>query len=413
MKFKSVKGMNDILPAEAPLWQFVERSARDHFSVYGYSELRTPILEPTALFQRGVGETTDIVGKEMYTFEDKGGDLLTMRPEGTASIVRAVIEHNLINHTSPDLKIYYMGPMYRRERPQKGRYRQFHQIGVENFGSFSPEADADVIHMVATFLNKLGVTNWTLLLNSLGTLEERKVYQNQLKNFLSPHEDKFCDDCRVRLVKNTLRVLDCKNPTCIELTKNHPSILDVLGQESRDHFQKVQHILSALNVSYQINPKMVRGLDYYQKTVFEFVSSELGAQSTIAAGGRYEGLVEDLGGPALPGVGFAMGVERLLLLMPPHKFKEEKFYVATMGDQAREVGLALIQKLRQAGRQTEWDYEGRSLKSQLKRADRFGATCVLILGDEELSKSQIQVKNFLLGTQTTIPLDQLDQYLGL
>lgn len=408
MKYKSISGMHDILPADSAKWQFVERTAREHFALYGYAEIRTPILEETGLFQRSVGELTDIVQKEMYTFEDKDGDSLTLRPEGTASIVRSAIEHNLINQTSPDLKVYYLGPMYRRERPQKGRFRQFYQIGAESFGSKAPYADAEIIELLASYLKKVGLNEWTLQINSLGEGRERKAYQEKLKAFLLGNESAFCDNCKERIGKNPLRVLDCKNPKCRELSKNHPDILDFLQGESRDHFETVKKTLDELNVPYQVNPKMVRGLDYYQRTVFEFVSDKLGAQGTVAAGGRYDSLVCDLGGPDIPGTGFALGVERLLLLLPElAKPAVKKIFIACLGREARTEGEKIAADLRQTGIAAEIEADEKSLKSQLRRADKLVCTHVIILGDEELKSQKAQVKDLAAGTQQEVLLTAL------
>lgn len=409
MKYKSIKGMNDILPAESAKWQFLEQTAREHFALYGYSELRMPVLEETSLFQRSVGELTDIVQKEMYTFEDKGGDSLTLRPEGTASVVRSAIEHNLINQSSPDLKVYYMGPMYRRERPQKGRFRQFYQIGVESFGSSSPEADAEVIEMLAGYLKKVGLSSFALQLNSLGEGHERESYQKKLQNFLNKDKTRFCDDCKKRISRNPLRVLDCKNPICQELSQNHPDILDSLEKESLNHFESVKKILDRWKVSYQVNPKMVRGIDYYQRTVFEFISDKLGSKDAIAAGGRYDSLVKDLGGPDIPGTGFAIGMERLLMLLPDvqKKTNEKKVYIAHLGAEAKERAFEIATQLRNSGVTCELDFEDKSLKSQMRRADKLGSTHLVILGEEEMKKGFVQVKDFKTKEQTEIAIDEV------
>lgn len=401
--------MNDILPAESAKWQFLEQTAREHFALYGYLELRMPVLEETSLFQRSVGELTDIVQKEMYTFEDKGGDSLTLRPEGTASVVRSAIEHNLINQNSPDLKVYYMGPMYRRERPQKGRFRQFYQIGVESFGSSSPEADAEVIEMLASYFKKVGLSSSTLQLNSLGEGHERKIYQEKLQDFLNKNKSKFCDDCKQRISRNPLRVLDCKSPTCQELSQNHPDILDFLEKESLDHFESVKKILDRWNVPYQINPKMVRGIDYYQRTVFEFISDKLGAKDAIAAGGRYDSLVKDLGGPDIPGTGFAIGMERLLMLLPDVQKEtgEKKVYLAHLGAEAKEKAFEIATQLRSSGVVCELDFEDKSLKSQMRRADKLGSTHLIILGEDEMKNNKAQVKDFSTKDQTEVSIDNI------
>ncbi|MBI2340465.1 MAG: histidine--tRNA ligase [Deltaproteobacteria bacterium] len=408
MKYKSISGMHDILPGESPKWQFVEQTAREHFALYGHEEIRTPIVEETPLFARSVGELTDIVQKEMYTFEDKDNLSLTLRPEGTASVVRSAIEHNLINQTSPDLKVYYLGPMYRRERPQKGRFRQFHQIGAESFGSKSPYADAEIIEMLAGYLNKVGLKDWALQINSLGCGHERKAYQEKLKGFFAKNEKNFCDDCRQRIKRNPLRVLDCKNPKCRELSKDHPDILDFLEPESRAHFESVKKTLDELKVPYEINPKMVRGLDYYQRTVFEFVSDRLGAQAAIAAGGRYDSLVKDLGGADIPGVGFAIGIERLLMLIgEPKPIASKKIFVAFLGEAAHARAREVAFQIRQNGISCEIEADEKSLKSQLRKADKLACTHVIIIGEEELKQGMAQVKDFSAKTQTNVPLARI------
>lgn len=401
--------MHDILPEEAARWHFVEQTARDHFSLYGYSEIRTPILEETSLFQRSVGELTDIVKKEMYSFEDKGGDSLSLRPEGTAPVVRAAIEHNLININSPQLKVYYLGPMYRHERPQKGRFRQFYQIGAENFGSDSPMADAETITMLALYLKKAGVAGWSLKLNSLGNSEERKEFGKKLAAFFAKQKDQYCEDCRLRIERNPLRVLDCKNPQCIELSKGHPSIFDLLEKESLDHFESVKRALDGWSVSYTVDPMLVRGLDYYQRTVFEISSDKLGAQSAIAAGGRYDSLVADLGGPDIPGVGFAIGLERLLMLVPEKagRIARKKIFIAFLGDPARQKAAEIARKLRLAGLYCEMDYEDKSLKSQMRRADKLGVTHLIIIGENEIKTGKAQVKDFATKLQKELPFTDL------
>ena len=400
--------MKDILPTESPLWQKVESFARTHFALYGYSEIRTPLLEEAALFSRSVGELTDIVKKEMYTFEDKDGGSLTLRPEGTASVVRAAIEHNLINVSSPQLKVYYIGPMFRRERPQKGRFRQFFQIGVENFGSNTALADAEVISMADQFFKQLGIKNLAVQINSLGTSGERKKYQGELQIFLSKKSEKFCVDCRDRITRNPLRVLDCKNPACAELTRGHPFILDFLETESVAHFEEVQKALKMAGVDFKVNANMVRGLDYYQRTVFEFISDELGAQSTVCAGGRYDSLVKELGGPDIPGTGFALGVERLLMLLPQAtEVLAKKVFIAFMGKEAQLKAMEIASELRASGISTEMDFDEKSLKSQLRRADKLAATHVIILGEEELKKGEAQVKDFQAKTQKNISFKNL------
>ncbi len=404
--------MHDVLSADAERWQFVEKTARDHFALYGFAEIRTPIVEQTALFERSVGALTDIVQKEMFTFEDKDHDSLTLRPEGTAGVVRAVLEHNLINSQSPDLKVFYLGPMFRRERPQKGRYRQFYQIGVENFGSSSPLADAETIEMLARFLNKVGVSEWSLHLNSLGQKDDRTKYQDHLRLFFEKNKNSYCTDCQERMDRNPLRVLDCKKTICQELATEHPVILDFLNDESLQHFKEVQNILTQMGIPFLVNPKMVRGLDYYQRTVFEFTCPKLGAQSAVAAGGRYDSLVKDLGGPDSPGVGFALGVERLLLLLPEklEEKKNQKIFIAFLGEKARTEALTIASGLRIHSLECEMNYEVKSLKSQMRRADQIGSSHVIILGEDELKKGMAAVRNLNLKTQEEVSLQSLVNY---
>lgn len=400
--------MNDILPSEMPKWLRVEAFARSHFALYGYAEIRTPIVEETALFQRSVGEETDIVKKEMYTFADRDETSLCLRPEATASTIRAAIEHHLIDPNAPELKVFYIGPMYRRERPQKGRFRQFYQIGVENFGSDFPLADAEVIEMTASLLRKLGVEGWSLNLNSLGKGDERKKYETALRQFLERNKKDFCNDCRERIDRNPLRVLDCKNETCQKLASGHPSILDFLGTESRDHFATVQKTLTTAGIPFKVDPTIVRGLDYYQRTVFEFTSDKIGAKSAIAAGGRYDSLVKDLGGPDIPGTGLAIGMERLLMLCPEVAVSAEKrVFIAALGEKARETASGLAREIRAAGIPCEMEYAEKSLKSQLRKADKGGFPYVVILGDEELKRGEVQLKDFRNKTEDRISLEGL------
>lgn len=412
MKYRAVKGMNDILPSEMPKWLRVEETARSHFALYGYAEIRTPIVEQASLFQRGVGEETDIVKKEMYTFDDRDETSISLRPEATASTIRAAIEHHLIDPNAPELKVYYIGPMYRCERPQKGRFRQFHQIGVENFGSESPLADAEVIEMTASFLKKLGVEGWSLNLSSLGKGDERKKYETALRHFLEKNKKDFCEDCRERIDRNPLRVLDCKNESCQKLFSGHPPILDFLGNESRDHFAAVQKTLTAAGVPFKVDPTIVRGLDYYQRTVFEFTSDKIGAKSAIAAGGRYDSLVKDLGGPDIPGTGLAIGMERLLMLCPEAaKDEGKKVFIATLGEKARETASGLAREIRAAGIPCEMEYAERSLKSQLRKADKGSFPYVVILGEEELKKGEVQLKNFRNKSEDRVRLENLTSRL--
>jgi histidyl-tRNA synthetase len=399
-----VKGFNDILPGEVEKWQHIEAVARRVFDLYGFSEIRVPILEKTELFSRSIGDATDIVEKEMYTFVDKGENMVTMRPEGTAGVMRAFIEHKL-HAVDPVTKLYYMGPMFRYERPQKGRYRQFHQIGAEVTGVMSPVIDAQVLTMLCHFFAELGLTEPRLEINSLGCPECRPEYRRVLKDFLLSKLDELCDDCRRRIETNPLRALDCKSTGCKAATEDAPSVLDHLDSGCADHFASTRHYLEEAGTSYTINPRMVRGLDYYTRTTFELVTGLLGAQSAVAAGGRYDGLIYDLGGPQLPGIGFAMGVERVALLLAEKEFKKRPdLFIAALGKPARDVAFRLMCALQRLGVAVEMDYEGKSLKSQMRRSDKFNAHFTLIIGEDEMAKGRAILKDMDLGRQQEIPL---------
>jgi len=400
-----VKGFNDILPGEVEKWQYIEATARRVFELYGLSEIRIPILEKTELFCRSIGDATDIVEKEMYSFEDKGGNKVTMRPEGTASVMRAFIEHKL-HALDPVARLYYMGPMFRYERPQKGRYRQFHQIGAELTGVASPCVDAHVLTMLTHFFQELGLTEPTLQVNSLGCPECRPVYREALKGFLSGKMELLCEDCVRRYDTNPLRALDCKSPGCQEATKGAPSMLDYLCTDCSDHFAKTRNYLELAGTPYSINERMVRGLDYYTRTTFEMVTGLLGAQSAVAAGGRYDGLISELGGPKLPGIGFAMGVERVALLLAEKDFgRRPELFIAFMGEKAQAEAFRLMTLLQRRDVSVELDYEGKSLKSQLRRSDKFNSRFTLIIGDDELARGTAPLKNMAAGTQTEVALD--------
>jgi len=404
MSITAIKGFNDLLPAESGLWQFIERCSRQVFSRYGLSEIRVPIVEKTELFCRSIGDTTDIVEKEMYTFTDKGGSSLTLRPEGTASVVRALIEHKLYALDSIN-KLYYMGPMFRHERPQKGRYRQFHQIGAEVIGAADPLIDAQVLLMLSRLFQELGLTEPRLQINSLGCHVCRPAYREALVAFLSQRQDALCEDCRRRQSTNPLRALDCKVPGCVEATKGAPAMLQHLCAECDGHFEKVQQYLKAADVPYSLNPRMVRGLDYYTRTTFELVTGLLGAQSAVAAGGRYDGLVEQLGGPAVPGIGFAVGVERVALLLGDRSFEQSPdLFIAVMGDEARITGFRLMAALQDQGFRVETDGEGKSLKSQMRRADKLKARYSIVLGDTELLNGSGMLKQMDDGSQQPVNL---------
>lgn len=398
MSITAVKGFNDMLPAETPVWQFIEDTARKVFGRFGFNEIRVPVVEKTELFCRSIGDTTDIVEKEMYTFSDKGGTSLTLRPEGTAGVMRALIEHKLYAQDSIN-KLYYMGPMFRHERPQKGRYRQFHQIGAEVTGASDPIVDAQVLLMVSRLFKELGLDEPRLQVNSLGCPACRPAYREALVAFLEQRQDDLCEDCRRRQGTNPLRALDCKVPGCIEATAGAPAMVEHLCSECADHFDAVQAYLNAAEVPYSINPRMVRGLDYYTRTTFELVTGLLGSQSAVAAGGRYDGLVEQIGGPAVPGIGFALGVERVALLLGDRcPVRTPDLFVALAGDTARRSGFRLVAELQDAGLWVETDCEGKSLKSQLRRADKLHARYSMVLGDNELVSGRIQLKRMADGS---------------
>jgi histidyl-tRNA synthetase len=397
-----IKGFNDILPGEVEKWQHIEAVARRVFDLYGFSEIRVPILEKTELFSRSIGDATDIVEKEMYTFVDKGENMVTMRPEGTAGVMRAFIEHKL-HVVDPVTKLYYMGPMFRYERPQKGRYRQFHQIGAEVTGVTSSLIDAQVLTMLCHFFIELGLTEPRLEINSLGCPECRPDYRKVLKDFLHSKLGELCDDCKRRIESNPLRALDCKSSGCKAATEGAPSVLDHLDSGCADHFASTRHYLDEAGTSYAINPRMVRGLDYYTRTTFELVTGMLGSQSAVAAGGRYDGLISDLGGPQIPGIGFAMGVERVALLLAEKEFKKRPdLFIASLGEPARDLAFRLMCALQRMGAAVEMDYEGKSLKSQMRRSDKFNAHFTLIIGEDEITKGRAILKNMDMGSQEEI-----------
>jgi histidyl-tRNA synthetase len=377
------KGTKDVLPKDSYKWQYIEGVARDVAAAFNIKEIRTPVFEHTELFLRGVGDTTDIVNKEMYTFEDKGGRSITLKPEGTAGAARMFIENGLANSPMP-LKAYYIAPCYRYERPQAGRLREFHQFGIEAFGSKSPTMDSEIIFAASTFLKKLGINQTQLQINSIGCATCRADYNKALKDYLRPHLDEMCSTCRDRFEKNPLRILDCKEENCKKINEGAPRILDYLCEECDTHFKSVQSLLSAQGVEYVVNPNIVRGLDYYTKTVFEFVSTAIGAQGTVCGGGRYDGLIGQLGGSPLPAIGFAVGIERLILLMENTSapFPEEAcpaLYIAGMDDKSRAKAFAIANELRQKGICVEIDHMERSVKAQLKYADKLGAEYVAVI----------------------------------
>jgi histidyl-tRNA synthetase len=406
LSIKALKGFKDILPDEVGLWQFIEQTARDVFHRYGLEEIKVPILEKTELFVRTIGESTDIVEKEMYTFADRNGSSLTMRPEGTASVIRAFIENGLFVRGSVQ-RLYTIGPMFRHERPQKGRLRQFYQLDVEVLGSNSARIDTEVMAIAWQILKEIGLEA-SLEINSLGCAACRPSFKKALQDFVKERFDLLCEDCQRRSNTNPLRVLDCKSEHCQAEYVSAPSIIDHLCDACRDHFEEVKQSLKIIDIPYAVNPKMVRGLDYYTRTTFELITTELGAQGAIGAGGRYDGLVQQLGGPEVPGIGFAMGMERLVMLLNQKKQGETRhtldLFLVTLGDKAFEKGFVLMQLLRVEGLRVMMDYEGRSLKNQMKQADKQNALFVLILGERELENNEIALKNMHSGEQEHLKL---------
>ncbi|WP_244151827.1 histidine--tRNA ligase [Malonomonas rubra] len=405
--------MNDILPGEIETWQFLETTARQVFGAYGFSEIRTPAVEKTELFCRSIGETTDIVEKEMYTFDDKSSNSLTLRPEGTAPVMRSFIQNKL--HTlDPVSKLYYTGPMFRYERPQKGRYRQFHQIGAEVLGVEDAKIDAQVLAMLHQYFQEIGIQSVSLQVNSLGCPECRPAYRQQLIDYLEERLDRLCDDCKRRYQTNPLRVLDCKVAGCKEATVDAPAMLEHLCNGCDEHFTTVKRHLNALEIPFAVNSRMVRGLDYYVRTTFEMVTDQLGSQNAVAAGGRYDGLVESLGGPALPGIGFAIGVERLVLMKGDEKVAPEvpKLFIAALGAKAQDEAFLLMSRLQAAGVRAEMDYQGKSLKAQMRRANKLNAEYTLILGEDELNAGCAQLKNMADSSQQEVALTQLAEVLA-
>jgi histidyl-tRNA synthetase len=410
---RSVKGLKDILPEEMARWEIIEGEARRMAHVYGFSEIRVPMFEVTELFARSIGASTDIVEKEMYTFPDRDGKLLTLRPEATAGVVRAYIEHNLAASPSQQ-KLFYLGPMFRHERPQAGRLRQFHQFGVESLGSGHPRTDVEVIALLFRFLSRLELPNLTLEVNSLGDAADRPQYKAALVEFLTPHVSRLCENCQRRLLTNPLRVLDCKVPTCKELLKDAPVITDHLSTESRAHFDAVLTGLQTLKIPYSLNPRLVRGLDYYTSTTFEVVSSNLGAQNAVAAGGRYDGLVESLGGPSTPAIGFAVGLERVSLMIPATVVPRTTplVFVAGFGDEGAMAGFLFLEVLRSKGIRCDTDSRCVTLKSLIRQADRLHALYTLIIGDDEAKKGVLLLRNMETKEQEEIPFADVAQSLA-
>ena len=408
-----VKGTKDIFGDQINYWQYLEKVATEILSKACYQEIRTPIFEQTPLFERGIGEATDVVGKEMYTFNDRGKRSITLRPEGTAGVVRAYVQHKM-HATGGVQKFWYSGPMFRYERPQAGRQRQFHQIGLELLGSDSPRADVEVIAVATDILKALGLKNLSLQLNSVGNKDDREKYRQALVDYLTPYKDDLDADSVDRLTRNPLRILDSKDPKTKEITVNAPSILDYLGDKSRQHFDRVQGLLTDLGISYNLDSRLVRGLDYYTHTAFEIQSSDLGAQATVCGGGRYDGLVSQLGGAVTPAIGWAMGMERLILLLEalnPLGADTPDLYFVSRGETAENRALVIAQKLRQAGWKVELDLSSSNFGKQFKRADRSGTDKCLILGDGEMENNTIQFKNLTTGDQQTVSQEELISFL--
>lgn len=409
------KGTKDVLPFESYKWHYVERIARETADLYCLNEIRTPTFEHTELFLRGVGDTTDIVNKEMYTFLDKGERSITLKPEGTAGVARSFIENGLFNNAMP-LKMYYITPVFRYENPQKGRLREHHQFGVEVYGGAGADTDAEVIKLAYTVLKKCGLSV-KLYINSMGCPECRKKYNEALKGYFADKLDKLCPTCRERYYKNPLRILDCKEEGCKALCKDAPKIVDYLCDDCSSHFKKLQELLTDCGVAYEINPFIVRGLDYYTKTVFEFVTTALGSQGTVCGGGRYDNLISELGGTPTCGVGFGMGIERLLMLMeaenvviPMHE--NVKLYIASMGDEAYKKAFEIASELRDKGVKAEIDHAGRGIKAQFKYADKIHAENVVTLGENELSTGVAQIKNMADGKLTEIKISDISSYFA-
>lgn len=418
MDIKVPRGTQDILPSETAKWQVVEELIRETCRVYHYKEIRTPIFEHTELFTRSVGDTTDIVQKEMYTFQDRGNRSLTLRPEGTASAVRAYVEHKMFGYPDQPVKLYYMGPMFRYERQQAGRYRQFVQLGIEAIGSADPAIDAEVISLAMALYQKAGLKKLKLVINSLGDTESRVAHKEALVNHFEPHIEAFCADCQNRLQKNPLRILDCKVDRNNPLMETAPSLTDYLNAESAAYFEQVKEYLNILNIPYEVDANLVRGLDYYNHTAFEIMSvaEGFGAITTLAGGGRYNGLVEELGGPASPGIGFAMSIERLLLAIEAENKTWEDLatldvYVIAMGEAAKKKVVELTYSLRQNNITAEMDYLDRKMKSQMKSADRLKAKFVLLVGDDELEKQSAMLKDLSTGEQQLVPFNSLLEQL--
>ncbi len=405
---KAIKGTKDVLPSEVYKNQYIEAKVLETAEKYGYKEIRTPVFEHTELFKRGVGDTTDVVQKEMYTFDDKGGRSITLRPEGTAGAARSFLESGLCNETLPQ-KVCYITSCYRYEKPQAGRLREFHQFGVECFGTQSPLADAEILSLAKSIFDNFGVKDLSLEINSIGCPKCRKEFHDALREYFSSRKDGLCDTCRDRLDRNPMRILDCKSPVCSEIAKDAPVVLDYLCDECKEHFEEVKKYLRAENIEFTVNPKIVRGLDYYTKTVFEFISDSIGAQGAVCAGGRYDGLIEELGGQKTPSLGFGMGIERLLLLMESQgcEFPEDSrpdLFIAALGDKATLKAVEIAKDMRGEGFSCIYDLNGRGLRAQMKYANKLGAKFTIVLGDNEVSSGIAKLKNMESGEETEIAL---------
>ena len=413
---RAIKGTNDILPEESNKWQFVESKMLETALQFGFKEIRVPVFEHTEVFLRSVGDTTDVVQKEMYTFDDKGGRSITLRPELTAGVIRSAIEKGLVNGALPQ-KLCYIGGCYRYEKPQAGRLREFHQFGVECVGASAPNADAEVISLAKSVLDNIGIKNISLEINSIGCPECRKEYHKALKEYFSANAENLCGTCKDRLDRNPMRILDCKSPVCKKIAENAPVVIDYLCDDCRDHFEKVKANLNAMGIDFKVNPKIVRGLDYYTRTVFEFVSGDIGAQSTICGGGRYDGLIGQMGGPQTPSLGFAMGIERLMMVLSAQNAELPEaptcdLFIATLGDNAVLKASALCYELRDEGYKAQTDICGRGLKAQMKYADKIGAKFTLVLGDNEVESGKATLKNMSTSETHEIALSEIVEELG-
>lgn len=407
---KGIRGTQDILPKDSYKWHAIESVMADEAEIHGFKEIRTPVFEHTELFNRSVGETTDVVQKEMYTFEDKGGRSITLRPEGTAGAARAMLEHGLYNDSLP-VKVYYLASCYRYEKPQAGRYREFHQFGVEVFGTAAPSADAELISMAKSVFDRLGIEGLKIEINSIGCPRCRARYYDALKKYFEGYKSELCATCLDRLERNPMRILDCKSPVCSKIAQGAPVVLDYICDDCREHFEGVKKYLDVAGIKYEVNPHIVRGLDYYTRTVFEFISSEEGSQSVCGGGGRYDGLVEELGGQSMPSLGFGMGMERILLTMQNQGIEipePEKcdLYIAGLGENAQLQAFRLAKTVRECSLKAECDIVGRSVKAQMKYADKIGAKFSMVIGDNELETGKASLKNMETGETAQISLDE-------